>query len=101
MVHFAVFLHNRTLHLCFLWADELFAALPRYFDQPGLGTAHIGQWEFMWAQGHTPNSTVQASALVLAIWLEGFPILVNLVVVLTSSSIRICCLKEKGKGVVF
>lgn len=94
---FAVFLHHRAVCLCFLWADELFTAPPWYLDQPGLGTAQIGQREFMWAHGHTSNSTVHASALVLAVWMEGFPILVNLVVVLTSSSIRFGCFREKGK----
>lgn len=84
---FSVFLYHRALCLCFLMAYELFTALSRYLDPPGLGTAQFGQRELMWAEGDASNSTVHASALVFAVWTEGFPVLVNLVIVLTRSSI--------------
>ena len=92
-----MFLHCRALCLRFLGADELFAALSWHFDPPGLGTAQFGQCEHMWAEGHASNGAVHASALVFAVWTEDFPVLVNLVVVLTRSSIRFGCFREKEK----
>lgn len=89
-----VFHSHRTVCLFVLGADELFAAPSWDFDPPRFGTGLFGHSELAWAQRDASDCTVHASALVFAVWTKDFPILVNLVVVLTCSTIRFGCFRE-------
>lgn len=79
------------IHLLVIIADPLFTALSWHLHQPGVGTSQVGQGQLLWAQWDAAHCTIDACALVLAVGLKAFTILVNPAVVLTGSSLRLCC----------
>ena len=79
------------IHLFVIIADPLFTALTWHLHQPGVGTSKVGQGQLLWAQRDAAHCAIDACALVLAVGLKAFAILVNPAVVLTGSSLRLCC----------
>lgn len=69
-------------------ADPLLAALPRHFDQPGIGASQRGKGKLLRTQRDASHRPVNASALVFAVRLETLSVLVDPAVVLARSSLR-------------
>lgn len=80
-------------------ADPLLAALPRHFDQPGIGASQSGKGKLLRAKRDASHRPVNASALVFAVRLETLPVLVDPAVVLARSSLRFGC--ERKRKVYF
>lgn len=79
------------IHLFVVIADPLFTALSWHLHQPGVGASQVGQGQLLWTQWDAAHCTIDACALVLAVGLKAFTILVNPAVVLAGSSLRLCC----------
>lgn len=84
------------IHLFVVVADPLFTALAWHLDQPGVGTSQVGQRQLLRAQWDAAHCTIDARALVFAVGLEAFAVLVNPAVVLTGSPLRLCSADASG-----
>ncbi len=65
----------------------LLAALACYLDQPGVGTAQVGQGELLRAQRDASHRPIDACALVFTVGLEALSVLVDPAVVLAGSAL--------------
>ena len=68
-------------------AHPLLAALTGHLDQSGVGTAQVGQGEFLWAQWDAAHRPVDTRALVFTVGLEALSVLVDPAVVLAGSAL--------------
>lgn len=76
------------LQVCRVVTDPFLAALARDLDQPRVCTAQGGQGQFLGAERYAAHCSVNACALVFAVGLKAFSILVDPAVVLAGSAFR-------------
>lgn len=67
--------------------NPLLAALPTDFHQPGIGTAQVGERQFLGTQRNAAHGAIHTCALMFTVGLEAFPVLVDSGIIFAGSAL--------------